>query len=126
MRSFNLKVQALVVPFFGSLSRYAIGHPRSVLAIAAVVTLAAAPGILRLKLRTDGHALVNPSAPEVRYDKEIRDRFGIEDNIVVVIRSGRPEGVFNPGTVQLVRELTAEFLKLPGINRSSRSETAAT
>ena len=65
MRSFNLKVQPLVVAFFGSLSRCAVRHPKRLLFVAALVTLAAAPGILRLKLRTDGHALVSPTAPEV-------------------------------------------------------------
>ena len=110
------KLRELVISFFRLLSRYAIGHPRRVLIIAAVLTLGTAPGMLRLRLRTDGHALVNPSAPEVRYDKVIRDRFGIEDNIVVMIRSPHPDGIFNPATVQLVRDLTAQFARMPGIN----------
>ena len=52
--------------------------------------------MLRLKLRTDGHALVSQNAPEVIYDKNIRDQFGIEDQMVVLIRSGHADGVFNP------------------------------
>ena len=117
MRSFDAqqKVQDLVVRFFGSLSRYAIGHPRRVLAVVAVVTLAVAPGVLRLKLRTDGHALVSPTAPEVLYDKEIRGRFGIDDKIVVLIQPRHVDGIFNASTLQLVRELTAEFKQLPGV-----------
>src|ERR1039457_1469316 len=108
-----------IAGFFGKLSRLAILHPRTVLVVAAAITLAAAPGMFRLTLRTDGHALVSPSAPEVQYDKSIRDQFGIEDEIVVLIRAAHTNGIFNPGTLQLVRDLTADFRKLPGINPSN-------
>ncbi len=113
-----MKLHQLVVGFFSALSHFAIRHPRRVLVIAAIVTLTAAPGVTRLKLRTDGHALISKNAPEVIYDKSIRDQFGIEDEIVVLIRSDHPDGIFNPGTVQLVRDLTAEFSRLPGVNAS--------
>ena len=108
-----------VVRLFGALSQCAIRQPRRVLVIAALVTLAAVPGIFRLKLRTDGHALVAPNAPEVLYDKAVREKFGIEDQMVVVIRSRDPNGVFNPATLQLVRDLTAALAKLPGIGKSN-------
>ena len=118
MRLFRgqIKLQERLVRFFGSLSRQAIAHPIRVLVMAAVVMLAAAPGIARLKLRTDGHALVSPTAPEVMYDQTIRDRFGIEDPIIVVVRSSDRDGIFNPATVQLIRELTAELARMPGVN----------
>ena len=72
MKNAEIKLQKLIVSSFSSLASFAILHPASVLAIATAVTLAAAPGMLRLKLRTDGHALVPSRAPEVVYDKEIR------------------------------------------------------
>jgi predicted RND superfamily exporter protein len=115
----HIKLQPLVVGFFSSLSLHAIRHPKRVIVIAALITLAAAPGMLRLKLRTDGHALVSQNAPEVIYDKNIRDQFGIEDQMVVLIRSGHADGIFNPATLQLVRDLTAEFRTIPGINPSN-------
>ena len=108
-----------VVRLLGTLSHCAIRQPRRVLIVAALVTLAAVPGIFRLKLRTDGHALIAPNAPEVLYDKAIREKFGIEDQMVVVIRSPHPAGVFNPATLQLVRDLTAALAKLPGIGTSN-------
>lgn len=114
----------LVVSFFSSLSHFAIRHPKRVLVITALVTLTAAPGVWWLKLRTDGHALVSPDAPEVLYDKTIREQFGIEDQIVVLIRSAHAGGIFNPATVQLVRDLTAEFVRMPGINPSNVTSLA--
>ena len=52
----------LIAGFFGRLSRRAIRRPRTALIAAIAITLMAAPGMLRLKLRTDGHALVSPAA----------------------------------------------------------------
>src|ERR1039458_3990592 len=109
----------LVADGFGRLSRHSILHPRTALVVATSITLAAAPGMLRLKLRTDGHALVSPAAPEVQYDKNIRDQFGIEDEIVVLIRAADTNGIFNAATRHVVRDLTANFRKLPGINPSN-------
>src|SRR2546422_1034009 len=115
----QIKLRKLVLGFFGSLSRFAIRHPGRVLIIATLVTLAAAPGILRLKLRTDAHALVSHDAPEVLYDQALRDQFGIEDQIVLLVRTQHPDGIFNPETLQLVRELTAACERMPGINPSN-------
>jgi hypothetical protein len=109
------KLHVQFVSPFRWLSHYAIRHPRLVLALAVAVTLAAAPGMLRLKLRTDGHALVSPTAPEVLADKAVRDHFGIRDQLVVLIRPSNTNGIFNPATLQLVRDLTAEFKQLPGV-----------
>ena len=111
----SLKPHGLVVGFFRSLARCAIHQPKRVLLVAALVTLAAAPGILRLKLRTDGHALVSPTAPEVLTDQAVREDFGIHDQLVVLIRPRHPDDIFNPATLQLIRDLTAEFIKLPGV-----------
>jgi predicted RND superfamily exporter protein len=105
-----------VVRFFRSLSQRAIDHPRRMLVTVALVTLAIAPGILRLKLRTDGQALVSRNAPEVVYDRSIRQQFGIQDNLVVLVHSAHPDGIFNPGTLRLIRELTSEIAQLPGID----------
>jgi predicted RND superfamily exporter protein len=113
------RVQRLASNFFGALSRCAIRHPRVVLVVATVLTLAGLPGVLRLKLRTDGHALVSPTAPEVVHDNEIRGRFGIEDKLVVLIQPRHADGIFNAATLQLVRELTAEFEQIPGVAPAS-------
>jgi len=114
-----MKPHELSAKFFSGVAHLAIRRPGLALLIAACATLAAAPGMLHLQLRTDGRALVPNSAPEVQSDQAIRSQFGIEDEIVVMIRSGHANGIFNPATLQLVRDLTAEFRKLPGINPSN-------
>jgi len=109
------KLPVLFISLFRWLSHCAISHPRFVLVLVAAITLAAAPGVLRLKLSTDGQALIPQSAPEVIYDQKVRDQFGIKDQIVVLIRPGNTNGIFNPATLQLVRDLTAEFKQLAGV-----------
>jgi predicted RND superfamily exporter protein len=114
-----LKLHKLVIGSFSSLANYSIARPKHVLLVVSLVTLAIAPGIARTKLRTDGQALVSPNAPEVIYDNQIRQKFGIEDDLVVLIRSKHPDGIFNSETLRLVRDLTAEFKKMAGINPSN-------
>ena len=97
------------------LYRYSIRHPRRVVAAAVLITLAIAPGSMRLQLRTDGHALVPTNAPEVLYDRSIRDEFQTEDQIVVLICSDHPEGVFNPHTIELIEELTNRFCQVEDV-----------
>ena len=75
--------------------------------------------MVRLKLRTDGHALASPNAPEVLYDRAIREKFDIEDPVVVVIRANHTNGIFNPHTLQLVRELTEAFKQIPGVHAAN-------
>jgi predicted RND superfamily exporter protein len=89
------------------------------LVIVALVTVSAAPGIRWLKLRTDGQALLSPKAPAVVQDRAIRSRFGIKDNLVVLIRSDQDDGIFNPTALQLVRELTTQFAQLPEIGSAN-------
>lgn len=107
------------------LYRYSIRHPKRVIALAVLVTIAVAPGILRLRLRTDGHALVPADAPEIQQDRRIRDDFGLDDPVVVFIRTtpaevGRDsQGIFNTHTLQLVQDLTDAFGKMEGVQEAS-------
>ena len=119
-----MTLHAYIVRFFQALSHFAIRRPKLTIFVAVLVTLSVAPGLPRLKLRTDGHALVSPVAPEVVYDKSVRDAFGIEDQIVVVIRSAHPDGVFNIETINLVRDLTTKLQRMPGINPSNVTSLA--
>lgn len=97
------------------LSRLSIRHPRRTLALACLLVLAAAPGLLRLQLRTDGHALAPARDPAIVYDRRIRTEFGLRDPLAVVIRSSHPDGIFNPATLGRVRDLTAALERLPGV-----------
>jgi hypothetical protein len=119
-----LALHKLVVGCFAALARNSIRRPRWTILVVLALTLAVAPGAMRLTLRTDGHALVARDAPEILYDDAIRKEFGIEDPVVVLIHSPHPDGIYNAGTLQLVRELTAEFMRLEGVRSNNVSSLA--
>ncbi len=98
-----------------SLSRLAIRHPRPVLAMAAIVTGVAALGLPRLRLETDGRALVPQRDPQVMVDREIRGSFSVRDFTVVVLTTGHPSGVFNFATLHSVQEITRALGQLAGV-----------
>ncbi len=106
------------------LFRFSIRHPIWVTITAILVTSMVAPGVIHLKIRTDGHALVPPASAEIFQDQLIRDEFGIEDPIVVLIRSSDPRGIFNPHTLRLVQEFTTEFQKLDTISHGNLTSLA--
>ncbi|UCE58277.1 MAG: MMPL family transporter [Phycisphaerales bacterium] len=97
------------------LYRISIRFPKAVMLVAALLTLAVAPGMLRLELRTDGHALVPVDAPEIKLDRQVRDQFGTEDPVVLLIKSDNTHGIFNTATLKLVQNLTDAFRDIDGI-----------
>ncbi len=101
------------VPFQAAL--WAIAHPRRAIVLLLAATFLAAPGLLRLELRTDGHALVPPADPVVHFDAEVREHFHLRDPIVVFIETRHPEGIYNPATLERVRELTDALSRIEGI-----------
>ena len=104
------------VPALAPIYRFSIRSPRLTIALGLIITLAVAPGVVRLQLRTDGHALVPAYAPEIEVDREIRAEFGVEDPLVVLITSSHPNGLFNIPTLELVCDLTTEFKQIEGVN----------
>lgn len=91
----------------------AIAHPRRALAVWLLATLLPLPGLLFLRIDTDGRALVPRDDPAVREDAEIRRRFHLRDQLVVAIHTDRPEGVFNPSTLRVVKSVTEQLAAQP-------------
>lgn len=90
-------------------------RPRTALAIMVIAVLAMAPGLGRLQLRTDGHALVPPDDPAITADREARRLFGLRDPLLVVLETRHPDGIFNPGTLDRLQRMSRDLAALPGI-----------
>jgi len=97
------------------LIRASIRRPRLTMAILTGIVLAAVPGLARLELRTDGHALVPPDDPAVLLDASIRREFDLRDQVVVLIRTDHPEGIYNAETLQSVRLLSEALISLEAV-----------
>ena len=74
-----------------------------------------APGLFRLELRTDGHALVPPDDPAVAMDAEARRLFGLRDPLLVVLETDHPDGIFNAETLDRLERLTSDLAALPDV-----------
>jgi predicted RND superfamily exporter protein len=81
-----------------------------------LLTALAAPGLLRLEVRTDGHALVPRDDPAVRLDAEIRRQFDLRDAIVVYVESSHQDGIYNPETLDRVQRLSVALTELEGVD----------
>lgn len=92
-----------------------IRRPGLALGCLLAVTLAAAPGLVRLELATDGAALVPPDAPALARDREVAAHFDLRDPIVVYLETTHPGGIYNPDTLARVSRLTALLTALPGV-----------
>jgi uncharacterized protein len=107
----------MIDSWLNRLAEASMARPRRAIAAMTVVTLAMAPGLLRLQLRTDGHALMPVDDPEILFDAEVRAHFHLRDPIVVLVESSRPEGIYNQDTLRRVRDLSAALARLPGVGK---------
>ncbi|MBX3395376.1 MAG: MMPL family transporter [Phycisphaerae bacterium] len=86
--------------------------------IALVIVALAAPGLTRLQLRTDGHALLPLHDPGILIDDQVRSTFHLRDQIVVLITASDADGIFNTRTLSLIRNVTDRLIALPDIDSS--------
>lgn len=101
------------------LSSWAAGRPRTALAFWGLLTLLPLPGLLLLRMDTDGRALVPRSDPAIRDDAAVRRRFQLRDPFIVLVATRHPDGIFNPGTLRTVSEVTAHLQEIPEIGREA-------
>jgi len=94
----------------------ALGRPRAVLGVVALLTVAAGIQIPRITIDTDPeNMLPADQGARLLHDAVKRD-FALYDMLVVgVVDEGSPEGVFTPTTLAHVHELTDRILTLPGV-----------
>src|SRR3954447_21383684 len=105
----------MIDSWLNRLAQASMARPRPAIAAMTVVTLVMTPGLLRLQLRTDGHALMPLNDPAILFDAEVRDHFHLRDPIVVLVETSRPEGLYNLDTLRRVRDLSAALARLPGV-----------
>ncbi|MGB0716218.1 MAG: efflux RND transporter permease subunit [Phycisphaerae bacterium] len=94
---------------------WGLRQPKLVIGTALAVVLLMMPGLVFLRIQTDGNALVPQDAAAVQYDRQVRASFGLSDPLAVVIRSDHPSGIFNAATLELVKSLTADLSELDGV-----------
>lgn len=95
------------------LSGAASKRPKLALMMLLAVVCVGALGLLRLELRTDGHALVPQQDPVVVFDRELREEFPLLDPIIIYLDTGHADGIFDLEFLSRVRDLTMALAALP-------------
>ena len=82
--------------------------------------------ISKLRFETDLEAMIPLDDPVQAYSDVVEDRFGIRDLIIIGVLNNNPDenGVFNPRTLGIVKELSEQIALIPGI-QAVRDEDVA-
>ena len=90
---------------------FAVNHPKTIVAVLVLVTLAAGAFLPQVTLDTDPENMLERTEPVRVFHNQAKKNFDLSDVVVVgVINEGHPDGVFTPTTLGHVYELT-EFAK---------------
>lgn len=84
-------------------------------AICVLVTLAAATGLPRLQLETDGRVLIPPGHPAIRVQERVDRVFARSDFLVVALESDRESGIYSPPVFEWIARTTRRLEDLPGV-----------
>jgi predicted RND superfamily exporter protein len=100
------------------LALLALRRPLPVLAALALVSAAAATGLLRLRLRTDGAAIHPIGNPVVEQTRRDRETFGETEQAILLVtsRAGGPR-VASPAGFHFLRETQDALDNLAGVER---------
>jgi hypothetical protein len=101
------------------LALLALRRPLPVLAALALVSAAAAAGLLRLRLRTDGAAIYPAKNPVVEQTRHDRETFGETEQAILLVtsRAGGPR-VASPAGFRFLRETQDALDNLAGVEHS--------
>ncbi|MDD5156107.1 MAG: MMPL family transporter, partial [Candidatus Omnitrophica bacterium] len=101
---------------FDKMINFALRKPKVIFGITIILTLAACLQFLKVKIDTDPENML-PEKEFVRvFHKEIKKEFGLHDYIVLgVVNESDKEGVFNPGTLEKVYNITQAIRKIDGV-----------
>lgn len=96
-----------------SLTQFALDRPRTVIALALILTLLFAAQFPRMHIDTDPENMLPADQPDrILYDR-IKQDFGIHDLLVVGIVD--EHGIFREESLARVARATAEILKIKGV-----------
>lgn len=97
--------------FGNAFIQFSIGRPKTIIAVIAMLTLILGAMIVKVRVDTDPENMLSEQEAVRVFHHDAKKMFGLHDVVVVgVVNESNPNGVFNPGTLGLIHELT-EFAK---------------
>jgi len=98
-----------------SFFRFVTNYPRSIIIVISALTIAFASQIPKLQISANIKDWVPAEHPVSAYNRQMEERFGVVDPVIVGILSDGPEDIFNTRTLKLILDLTQEIENLDGV-----------
>src|SRR3990170_2160611 len=93
---------------------FSVSHPKRVIFFMLFITLLFAAQLPKIKTDTDPKHMLPATSPVRQYNDQVEGWFGLHADVMVLgIRND--EGVFNPGTLRLIEQITEDVLKIRGV-----------
>ena len=103
-----------LVRFRQRLVEFSATHPRFVLGVTLVLTVAFGLQFPKIRIDTDPKNMLPETSQVRRYNDQVEGWFGLHPDVIVVgIRNER--GLFNTGSLRRIERITDEILSLPGV-----------
>ena len=101
-----------------AISNLAIGRPKLVFWLTAIIALIAISQFPRIEIDTDPENMLPADQPERVFHNHVEERFTLHDAIVVgLVNHTNDNGIFNPDSLSALHKLSAEILKIEGVIR---------
>ncbi|MFA5350396.1 MAG: MMPL family transporter [Candidatus Omnitrophota bacterium] len=101
---------------FEKMVNFALRRPRVIFGITIFLTIASCLQFLKIKIDTDPENMLSEKEFVRLFHKEVKKEFSLNDYIVLgVVNEQDKDGVFNPGTLEKVYDITQAIKKIDGV-----------
>src|SRR3990170_6699029 len=95
------------------LVQFSIDHPRSVMLLTVILTVAFALAFPKIKIDTDPENMLREDEPIREFHRTVKRDFGIEELIVLGVV--REDGIFQRDSLEKIRRITDQVLTIEGV-----------
>jgi len=100
-----------MIPVF----KWTTSYPKTVLLALLLLTVFFGSQLSNIRMETDADAMMPEDHPAIMYNDQVEDVFGIKDTMIIGIVNEQAGGIFNPGTLALIKRLTENIASLKGV-----------
>jgi hypothetical protein len=90
-----------------------VDRPKLVVLLAVIITVLLSSQLPKINIDTDPENMLREDEPIRLFHKKVKEEFGINELIVLGIV--RQDGIFHPDSLQRIKRITDEILKIKGV-----------
>ncbi|MBI4600354.1 MAG: MMPL family transporter [Planctomycetes bacterium] len=87
-------------------------RPGIVLSVLAASWALCALGLPRIRFDNNPDSFLPPHHEAYRIKKTVEEKFGLEDPMLLAVITGEPDGIYRPGPLKRIQELTGEIERI--------------